>query len=234
MTDSKNIVIKVKYAAPDAAAEFQPKMITEWNIKRIAGAAGVLLLLLGGAFWWWSGDSGETDGVRDQAAQIEAEAALIEAEARAPAANVPEPEEAPVTAESTPVAASAPLPSEQASPAPVNPDPGSRVRRATLAYRIIGKEPADLIGSTIRVRKGRPLPVYYFTEVRGKSGQNLFHEWRKNGRVMLRHPITIDAERWRATSQRELDTDDRGSWSVRTVDQKGRVMNQIEFTVSAK
>jgi hypothetical protein len=127
------------------------------------------------------------------------------------------------------------IPSPPPLPAtPAYSHPGVRIRRATLAYRIIDKEPADLIGSNISIKNGNPIQVYYFTEVRGKTDQILFHEWLKDGQLILRHPVTIGAERWRTSSQRQLGQNDRGNWFARTVDDKGTVLNEINFSVSVK
>ncbi|MEC4750402.1 DUF2914 domain-containing protein [Methylomicrobium sp. Wu6] len=227
MTDSKNIVIKVKYTAPDAAAELPPKMITEWNSKRIAGALGLVLLLLAAFFFWWNGKSGDTGSTSQQTATTEAPAPV-------PSVNAAKPQRPPAAPASIPAAASETLKPIQAPPAPVKASQGGRIRRAALAYRIVGKKPADLIGSTVRVRNGKPVPVYYFIEVRGKKDQTLFHEWLKDGQMILRHPLAVAAERWRTSSQRQLGLDDQGLWLVRTVDDKGSVMNEIQFTVSAK
>ena len=49
MSDKKNIVIKVKYSADDKKVNDNisaPKLITEWNVKRIALALGGFLFLI--------------------------------------------------------------------------------------------------------------------------------------------------------------------------------------------
>lgn len=49
MSEKKNIVIKVKYSADEKKVNdniCDPKLITEWNIKRIALAMGGLLSLI--------------------------------------------------------------------------------------------------------------------------------------------------------------------------------------------
>ena len=228
MTEPKNIVIKVKYTAPDDVAQAppaQPRMITEWNIKRIASALGVVILLLAGVLFLLL--SSDTDKVKNQVAPT-----------MAPASTSPtseaKPQESPAVVATTPAAPGATLKPSQSPSTPVKTSHNGRIRRAALAYRIIDKEPADLIGSTISVSKDKPVLVHYFTEVRGKAHQTLFHEWRKDGQMILRHPVTIGAERWRTSSQRQLDWNDRGFWSVRTVDDKGGIFNEMQFTVSAK
>jgi hypothetical protein len=62
MTDKRNIVIKVSYPVAGKAAEnVAPKMVTEWNVKRILFAAGVLVLALVALIYGISNDTEKTD-----------------------------------------------------------------------------------------------------------------------------------------------------------------------------
>lgn len=63
MADEKNIVIKVKYPASGRSADSAPapQMVTEWNVKRILLAAGVLVLLLGSGFYFINGGTQSPD-----------------------------------------------------------------------------------------------------------------------------------------------------------------------------
>jgi hypothetical protein len=237
MTAPKNIVIKVKYPTPGAAAEpplSNVKMITEWNIKRIAGAVSVLIVLIAALFILLAGNSGPKDVAENKAAPQPALSdrqrdvqTSPELPSRKASSSLEKQTEIPNS--TFPRAESAH--SELSAPATGS---GGRIRRAALAYRIVDKEPADLIEENVIINRGKAIPVYYFTEVRGRTAQILFHEWRKDGQMMLRHPVAIAADRWRTSSQRELGADDRGHWSVRTVDDHGTVMNEIHFTVSAE
>jgi hypothetical protein len=246
MTDPKNIVIKVKYTAPDAATETPAtKMVTEWNIKRIVGAVGIAILLLISLYFLWRGKIDQADTTQSETAPNMAPVSKpsgVKAESQLASTSI-NPDTSPDKAE--PQAASTPVESASSSDTAKEPmiashssrsapAQGGRIRRAALAYRIIDKEPAELTGTTVSVGNGKPVLVHYFTEVRGKTAQILFHEWIKNGETILRHPMPIAAERWRTSSKRQLGQKDLGNWSVRTVDDKGSLMNEIHFTVSAK
>jgi len=62
MTDKRNIVIKVKYPVAGKAAEnTAPRIITEWNIKRILLAATALVLILAALFYLIGNDTQEAD-----------------------------------------------------------------------------------------------------------------------------------------------------------------------------
>lgn len=64
MADKKSIVIKVKYPSTGRQAEENtlsaPEMITEWNVRRIAFALGiVVLIMLLPLYFYWSGSQYE-------------------------------------------------------------------------------------------------------------------------------------------------------------------------------
>ena len=62
MTDKKNIVIKVSYPVAGKATEnVAPTMVTEWNIKRIVSAVGVLLFVLAGLIYVINNDTQKAD-----------------------------------------------------------------------------------------------------------------------------------------------------------------------------
>ncbi|EIC29250.1 MULTISPECIES: DUF2914 domain-containing protein [Methylomicrobium] len=236
MTDPKNIVIKVKYTTPGTAAETSAsnvKMITEWNIKRIACTVSVLILSITALFLLLAGNSEPEVAARNETALPPTPSASQSAIQSGPKLSSPEVSATPEKQAAIPNLSSPPAVSTHAEPsAPAG--NGGRIRRAALAYRIVDKEPADLIEGNVSIGNGKPVQMYYFTEVRGKTAQTLFHEWLRNGQRVLRHPVAIAAERWRTSSQRELGLNDRGNWSVRTIDNHGTVMNEIRFTVSAE
>ena len=74
--------------------------------------------------------------------------------------------------------------------------------------------------------------VYYFTEINKMNGHKVYHEWSKNGAVVSRQELSILDDAWR-TSGRKLMTDNaQGKWSVRLVDENGRLLNEKTFKVN--
>lgn len=64
MADKKNIVIKVKYPTPGKMPENDisaPKMITEWNVKRIVITAAGLVFVLAALFYFLNQDQDRQD-----------------------------------------------------------------------------------------------------------------------------------------------------------------------------
>jgi hypothetical protein len=249
MTDTKNIVIKVKYAASDAETDSptsQTKMITEWNVKRIVAAIGVIALLIAVSFYFYGGNS-EDPSIKT--------ASNTEAQSIHPTPVQPlEPSKQEVPTQESMTTATNSIPSVSTGvetahtiqPAkivepplkPITPNKrhinNGRVRRAALSYYITKKEPVNPIGSTLNINNSESVWVHYFTEVRGKPRQSLFHEWVKDGKLIYRHELNIAAKRWRTSSQREFRSGDQGNWLARTVDENGGILNQIQFSVVEK
>ena len=64
MEDKKNIVIKVKYPTSDKKEEHEvsaPKIITEWNIKRILLALAAIIFLISGLLYFNKPDTEKAD-----------------------------------------------------------------------------------------------------------------------------------------------------------------------------
>ncbi len=64
MEDKKNIVIKVKYPTSDKKEEHEvsaPKIITEWNIKRILLALAAIIFLISGLLYFIKPDTEKAD-----------------------------------------------------------------------------------------------------------------------------------------------------------------------------
>lgn len=107
----------------------------------------------------------------------------------------------------------------------------NKVVRALLAHKIINKNPVDIINSTVRVSKNKPVWINYFTELKGMDNSIIYHEWMKKGKVVTRQRLKISADSWRTFSSKLFNHTAEGLWSVRVVDGKGRLLVQNEFNV---
>ena len=77
MTDKRNIVIQVKYpVSGKTTVDFEPRMITEWNIKRLLLAAGILILILVSLFYVINIDTQMTDANTATKKQVEPKVGL--------------------------------------------------------------------------------------------------------------------------------------------------------------
>ncbi|MGZ8194288.1 MAG: DUF2914 domain-containing protein [Methylosarcina sp.] len=107
----------------------------------------------------------------------------------------------------------------------------NRVVRSLLAHKIINKEPVRIIDSTVKVGKTKSVWVNYFTELKGMNNKTVYHEWLNKGRIIYRQKLNISSNRWRAASRKLFNSKAAGQWRVRTVDEKGRILDQKEFKI---
>lgn len=108
--------------------------------------------------------------------------------------------------------------------------PNTNVSRALLVQGVNGKEPTQAMAGVINVSKAKPVPVYYFTELKAMSGKKVYHQWLQNGKTVAKYELPVSADRWRTYSHRILAGKARGHWLVRLMDEKGRVLNEQTFT----
>jgi hypothetical protein len=107
----------------------------------------------------------------------------------------------------------------------------NRVVRSLLAHKIINKEPVRIIDSTVKVGKTKAVWVNYFTELKGMNNKAVYHEWLNKSRIIYRQKLNISSNRWRAASRKLFNSKSAGQWRVRTVDEKGRILDQKEFKI---
>lgn len=72
--------------------------------------------------------------------------------------------------------------------------------------------------------------VYYFTELRGMSGQTAIHRWEFNGNVMAETKFTIAGPRWRVWSSKNLLPSWTGEWKVSVLNGVGDVISEDIFS----
>lgn len=252
MTDKRNIVIKVSYPARGKATEnFQPKMITEWDFKRILLAAGVLVLILATLFYVINKGTQKNDAdnatlvVNTVEEKVEPQVEIKEAEIKKSDSSK---QVATKTNSLIKPTKESNKKSKPASDITVNKtvkkppnekvikDPGHskvhhNVSRAVLTYDLNNKEPAGEITRTVNVSGKNPTWIYYFTELKSMNGRKVYHEWLKNGVLVSKQELIISGDSWR-TSSRKLFTDStKGNWAVRLVDEHGQLLNEKNFKV---
>lgn len=109
-----------------------------------------------------------------------------------------------------------------------------KVVRSSLAHKIVNKEPVRIINSTVKVGKSKAIWVNYFTELKGMKNKAVYHEWLSKGRIAYRQRLYISSNRWRAASRKLFNAKSAGAWQVRTVDKKGRLLDQKEFNITVE
>jgi hypothetical protein len=252
MTDKRNIVIKVKYPVSGKATKnIEPKMITEWDVKKILIALGILVIILASLFYVINSDTPENNS--DNAALG---VNTIEKNLPLPPENNPVETKKPVipkpiaeksnssakpTKETTKISKSTDSVTvkktikNQANEKVIK-EPGySRLNhnltRAALVYDINNKEPAGETVRTVNISKRKPTWVYYFTELKSMNGQKVYHEWLKNGELVSKQKLSISGDEWRTSSRKLLTDSEKGNWAVRLVDEHGQLLNEKTFKV---
>ncbi|MGR8979581.1 MAG: DUF2914 domain-containing protein [Gammaproteobacteria bacterium] len=276
MPNKKNIVIKVKYPASGRREQetgaSSPEMITEWDIKRIAIAAGAIIIIIASLLFFSIDFDHNSSGraITPSAKENKPAAGQSDVVSTPLSINITEkkPESAikaddekndlsPTKPDSVTVKSDVnlkipgaepkqqdiPIKNEVTKPlavmgekendkkviqGPVN----NKIIRSVLSYDIINKEPVRIISSPVRVGKNRAKQIYYFTELKNMDKQTIYHEWRKDGRIVYRRRINIGGKRWRTSSSKFFGYKALGSWKVRTVDKKGHILDEKEFEIS--
>lgn len=250
MANKRNIVIKVKYPVPGkTAGSPAPRMITEWNVKRILFAASALALILASFIYVIKNDPQEinpdnsaalTNAIEEPVtAQIDIKEADTLAKQEIKKTNssvnsINEPNKK--NKQATDIAKNAIK--KQLNKKIINVIKGPEhskiihnVSRTSLTYGINNKEPADEVARTVDIKRKKPVWVYYFTELKAMNGGTVFHEWLKNGAIVSRQKLVISGDIWRTSSRKLLSESEKGSWIVRLVDKSGRLLNEKSFKV---
>lgn len=102
---------------------------------------------------------------------------------------------------------------------------GGSVTRAQFTRAVVKSEPVDSLSSI-------PVTVkylYYFTELKGFTGETIAHRWEHNGKVVAESRFDIGGPRWRSWSGQMLAESMTGHWRVSVLDFVGRVIAVSEF-----
>jgi len=121
-----------------------------------------------------------------------------------------------------PATAAEPAAMEPTAAAPT----GGQIARAAFTRAIQEREPTDQIATL----GNDQTQIFYFTELKGMSGQTVTHRWEYNGKVMAEVPFQVSGPRWRTFSSKTLDPLWLGEWKVSVVDAAGSTLSVNTFT----
>jgi Protein of unknown function (DUF2914). len=103
------------------------------------------------------------------------------------------------------------------------------VSRAQFTNAIRRREPIDSAGPVIAATDDSARRLYYFTELKGMSGETVTHSWEYEGKLVATIPFKVGANRWRAYSSKYLEPSKRGRWQVLTADSNGKPIHTDTF-----
>lgn len=91
------------------------------------------------------------------------------------------------------------------------------VARAAFTTAVRAREPVD----DVLVLEDDIDRIYFFTELRGLTGQRVTHQWEHDGQIVAEIPFNVRGPRWRVYSSKRLTPDMAGRWTVVVVDESG-------------
>lgn len=98
------------------------------------------------------------------------------------------------------------------------------VARATFTSAVADREPVDRVTSASSDERR----IYFFTELRNMSGEQVAHRWEYDGQVMAEVPFHVGGPRWRVWSSKNLEPFWKGEWKV-SVMKGGEVLETRSF-----
>jgi hypothetical protein len=98
--------------------------------------------------------------------------------------------------------------------------PQGTVARSVFTSAIQDREPADQLTEVTTENSS----VYFFTELRNLDGQTVKHRWLHQGATVAEVSFNVAGSRWRVWSNKTLQPDQLGTWTVEVVDGSGKVI----------
>ncbi len=103
---------------------------------------------------------------------------------------------------------------------------GGSVSRAIFTKAVVNREPVNILtqlSATVRY-------IYFFTELKGMTGETVIHRWMYGGKVMKEVQFQVGGPRWRIWSSRPIPPKYTGDWTVSVVDAHGRLLNESQLS----
>ncbi len=229
MADTKKpVVIRVNVAKNNTITEASssPRMITEWNYRRIAFAACLLVVVVVVFYGFFSASdtalemttegpktepiiTHQSIGSKEVARKVEQP--VLTNKVKSPRYNV--------TAHGV----------KPKKKTVVNKAMAQGVIRARLAQGVADREPFGQVEMPVQVNKEFAVGVFFFTELSGMKGQSVSHVWKHKGKVIFEKKKIIRGNRWRTYTSKLLTAYSVGPWSVELVNETGVLLHRVEF-----
>lgn len=102
---------------------------------------------------------------------------------------------------------------------------GGSISRSTFTEAVVNREPKNRITELPNNKQF----IYYFTELKGMTGQTITHRWLLNGKPMSEMKFNVGSPRWRIWSSLPLQKEWLGTWEVQVVNELGQVVHSESF-----
>jgi len=114
------------------------------------------------------------------------------------------------------------VPAAAATPVSTNHRLFGTVYRKAFTSAINDREPVDRL-ETIA---DPAAPIYFFTDLRGFTGQVITHQWWYGGQLMAEVHFKVKGPRWRVWSSKKILPSWTGQWRVTVVDSSGEIIDE--------
>lgn len=105
------------------------------------------------------------------------------------------------------------------------------VPRALVTTNIRDREPANNVGTSVRLREIDRGQLHFFTEITGMMGRKVEHRWTYRGQPVGTMSFQVGSNRWRTSSRKTILPHQKGEWRVLVVDEAGRTLGGSRFVV---
>lgn len=105
------------------------------------------------------------------------------------------------------------------------------ILNARLSTGIRNREPVDTAPEQIAMNPEGLIRLFLFTELKDLKGENIHHDWYRNGQRVARVTMTPQLERLKAHSSKYINTNMRGDWRVEVIKDDGALLAEAAFEV---
>ncbi len=99
------------------------------------------------------------------------------------------------------------------------------VARSTFTTAVVEREPKESVSELGNDQRH----IYYFTELKGMSGQTATHRWIYKDQTMAEVKFNVGAPRWRVWSSKTLMPEWTGTWTVSVLNELGQEIFSESF-----
>ncbi len=107
-----------------------------------------------------------------------------------------------------------------------------KISRAVLTRKVSKREPTNVFAADIRLSQFDE-GLSFFSELKNLQGQQVKHVWSYEGETMAEITLNVTSPRYRTYSTKNIMDTQTGHWRVDVVDEKGNLIAQKEFRISA-
>ncbi|MFC1751020.1 DUF2914 domain-containing protein [Pseudomonadota bacterium] len=97
---------------------------------------------------------------------------------------------------------------------------GGSVSRSAFTTAVVNREPRGRINELTNDKHH----LYFFTELKGMTGQKVTHRWVHKGQTMAEIKFNVGAPRWRVWSSKTLLSHWTGQWKVEVLNEQEQVV----------